>query len=273
MKGNINLKINFKNEIIQKIINSSEKENINKSSLNNKNLFKQGKNTKININIYNDYELNNFTYEEALKLDKRLYSQYYISILKYNQQLIFTFYTSNDYNSKIIKISLFLFLFSSYYVVNTLFFNDGAIQIIYINKGLYNVIFQLPQIIYSSFISGIIKIIFSYFALTERNIIAAKNKRTNKVELFKCLLLKFRLFYIIIITFLIVFWYYLSCFCAVYKNSQIHVIKDNLTSFSLSQLYPIGLCLLPGIFRITSLKDKKGSKENLYLFSKLLQLI
>ena len=97
-----------------------------------------------------------------------------------------------------------------------------------------------------------------------------KDKTIKKVEFFKCLLVKFILFYIFTFLFLIFFWYYLACFCAVYKNTQIHVIKDALISYSFSQLYPLALCLLPGIFRIKSLK---GDKECLYQISKLLQLI
>ena len=142
-------KNNFNNKKIENLINSSDKQIIDKSLLNNEKILenkekileKEEKNNK-----YNDYELNNLSYEQALKIDKRLYCQYYISLLKYNQQLIFTFYTSNDYNSKIIKICLFLFLFSLYYVVNTLFFNYKNIHIIYINKGIYTFLLQLPQI-------------------------------------------------------------------------------------------------------------------------------
>ena len=64
----------------------------------------------INYNYnYNDYELNNLEYNEALKFDKRSYLEYYISLIKSKQLLIFTFYTSTDYNSKILKISLFFF--------------------------------------------------------------------------------------------------------------------------------------------------------------------
>ena len=69
------------------------------------------------------------------------------------------------------------------------------------------------------------------------------------------------------------FWYYLGCFCVIYKNSQIHVIKDTLISILISLLYPFGLSLLPRIFRVKALKDKNSDKECLYKFSKLLQLI
>ena len=71
---------------------------------------------------------------------------------------------------------------------------------------------------------------------------------------------------------LIVFWYYVGCFCAVYKNTQIHLISDTLISFSTSLLYPFVLYLLPGIFRIKSLKNKEGNKETMYKISKIIQL-
>ena len=52
------------------------------------------------------------------------------------------------------------------------------------------------------------------------------------------------------------FWYYLSAFCAVYYNTQIPLFKDNFTSFITSMIYPFILNLLPGIFRIISLRFK-----------------
>ena len=84
-------------------------------------------------------------------------------------------------------------------------------------------------------------------------------------------MIKFILFFLISFLFLIFFWYYLSCFCAVYENTQIHLIKDTFISFGLSLLYPLGLYLLPGFFRIPSLKSK--NKKCLYIISRLIQLI
>ena len=62
-------------------------------------------------------------------------------------------------------------------------------------------------------------------------------------------------------------------FCAVYKNTQIQVIEDTLMSYGLSLLYPFGIYLLPGIFRIPSLSNSKCKKKCLYKFSKLLQML
>ena len=67
-------------------------------------------NKSVNINKdYNEYELNNLEYKEALKFDKSNNFQYYISLLKKRNVLIFTFYTKNDYNSRYIKVCTFFF--------------------------------------------------------------------------------------------------------------------------------------------------------------------
>ena len=85
--------------------------------------------------------------------------------------------------------------------------------------------------------------------------------------------IKFILYFIFGFIFLLFFWYYLSIFGAVYINTQYHLLIDTLESFGLSLLYPFGLCLLPGLFRIPALSDPKKKREYLYKFSKLLQKI
>ena len=46
-----------------------------------------------------------------------------------------------------------------------------------------------------------------------------------------------------------------------------------MISFGLSLLYPIGLCLIPGIFRCPSLRASKQDKECLYKFSQIIETI
>jgi hypothetical protein len=86
----------------------------------------------------------------------------------------------------------------------------------------------------------------------------------------RILFCKFLNFFVISFLILLVFWYYISCFCAVYQNTQYHLTKDTLISFGTSMITPLGINLLPGIFRIPSLKNKKSI---LYKVSKLIQMI
>ena len=69
------------------------------------------------------------------------------------------------------------------------------------------------------------------------------------------------------------FWYFIACFCGVYVNTQILLIKDTLISFGLSMLYPFGLDLIPGFFRIPALRAAKKDKNFIYKMSLIIALI
>ena len=269
------MRTNSSDKNITNIIDNSKK---SIDSFNNSSMDCSSKKYK-DLMKYNLYELNNLNYEEASKVDKRTYFQYYISLLKTKHLLIFSFYPVNDYNSKIIKIYLFFFSFSIYITINALFFDDDTMHTIYKDGGTFNFIYQIPQILYSSLISSVLNTLLKSFALSERNVLEVKNEknihnidiRANNVR--KILYCKFIIFFIISFILLLSFGYYLSCFCAVYKNTQTHLLKDSAISFGLSTIYPFIFLLLPGLFRIPSLKDPKKNKETLYKFSKIIQLM
>ena len=222
--------------------------------------------------------MNQLDYKKALIIDKRTYFQYYFALLRRKHTLVFTFYTYDDYNSRMIKISLFFFSFSFYFTINALFFRDSTIHKIYEDFGEYDFIYQIPQIIYSTLISNAVKIIVTYLSLYETNVLNFKKKilimkKKNIDTVFIFIKLKTFLFFLLTFLFMLLFWYYLACFGAVYKNTQLHLIKDTLISFGLPLIYPLGLCLLPGIFRIPALKNKERNKECLYKFSQFVQTI
>ena len=85
--------------------------------------------------------------------------------------------------------------------------------------------------------------------------------------------IKFNIYYIVSFILLVLFWYFISAFCAVYKNSQITLIENTFSSFVLSLAYPFAINLLPGIFRIPALKAKIKEKKCLYTFGSLISLI
>ena len=136
----------------------------------------------------------------------------------------------------------------------------------------------MPLAIYSSLICSVINTLIKSLSLSQRNILAIKYLGNNRGlekkanSMINCLKIKFRLFFILTFFISILFWYYLGCFCAVYKNTQLHLIKDTLISFGLSLIYPFWFYLFPGTFRIPSLNSKKN-KELCYKFSKIIQSI
>ena len=235
------------------------------------------KNIKIKTIIYNNYELNMMSYDEALKYDKRTYFSYYISLLKIKHPLLFTFFSIKDYNPKIIKIDLFLLSFSIYYVVNALFFNESIIHKIYEDKGNYNISYMIPIILYSFFISYTFCILMKCLSLSEGLVYQIKHeedidKAKEKMEkVKKILIIKYICFYVISFVLLFLFWYYLSSFDAVYQNTQVYLIKNTIISFICSLLYPFIINILPNILRIFSLKD--SNRKCLYKLSQFFQYL
>ena len=136
-----NLKINMTPNM-----SSNTYKNINISIMNqnlNNEKIEKNKSKYKSLENYTDNEINSLAYKQAVNLDRRTFSQYYISLLKTKHILIFSFYT-NDYNSKIIKITLLLFTFTLLYTVNSLFFQDSTIHKIYEDYGAFNFIYQMP---------------------------------------------------------------------------------------------------------------------------------
>ena len=73
------------------------------------------------LRCYKDEEINGFSYELAIKIDKRTCCQYYASLIKTQHNLICALLNNSDYNSGIIKIDLFFIGFSIEYLLNALF--------------------------------------------------------------------------------------------------------------------------------------------------------
>ena len=96
---------------------------------------------------YNDYELNTMEYRKALLYDKRSFCQYYLALLKRKNLILFSICPVKDYNTMIIKLSMFILSFAIYYGMNSLFFNEVVVHKIYEDGGGYNIkIFLIPII-------------------------------------------------------------------------------------------------------------------------------
>ena len=174
-------------------------------------------------------------------------------------------------------MDLFFIGYAIDYIINALFYNDDTMHKIYQSKGEFDFEAQIPIIVYSYIISALLNIPINFFSLSNSSIINLKQnkseinimKRTKYLE--KKLKAKFILFFIISFLFLSFFWYYISIFCVIYKNTQIHLLKDTLMSFGLSLVFPFIINLIPGIFRRVALSNRKSKRKCLYNFSKFLQ--
>ena len=227
-----------------------------------------------------DYELNWLSYEEAQKYDKRTKCDYYGSLIRAKQLFIFTFCSFNDYNSGVIKKFMFFLPFALHYTLNALFFNESNIHQIYEDEAKFNFGYQLPYIISSAIAATVtLRLMLQFLILTDKDVLEVKLQPTKilavnlKEKKLKCMKIKFAIFFVLNFVLLGLFWYYLTCFNAVYKNTQIYLIENSFISFGFSLVYPFIINIIPVIIRMNSLHSVKKDQKCLYKASQIIQLI
>ena len=228
---------------------------------------------------YSDIEMERFEYEKAILLDKRTFCQYYGALIKRKQLILFTFLQRKDYNLIQIKICLLIFSISLYFTINGFFFSDSTMNKLYEDGGEYDFFYQLPKLLYSLMLSVFINTCLKKLSLTEKEFLSLKVEKNNIIlrekatKARKIVKNRIGIFFILSFLAMIFFWYFISSFCAVYKNTQLILIKDTLISLSFSMIYPFGLYLLPGMFRIPSLKAPKKDKKCVYFIGSIIAMI
>ena len=287
--NNMNFLKGSKNKSNLKLDLDSSKENKKTKSLNKTKEILKRKTLKTQNDIiknkkkiklsFNDYELNHFDYQNAISYDKRSCCEYYFSLLKMKNLIIFSFCPIKDYNSIIIKLCIFSLSFSVYYAINFAFFDDNIMHKIYEIGGDYDVVYFLPKITISFFISYYITIIIKLLFLSERNIFLIRTQPTLSLASTvsdkekRNLVIKYIIFFIGGIIFLVFFWMLLTSFGAVYPNTQMFIFKNALISFSISLFHPLFINIFPCFFRICSLSSKQKNNECMYKLSKFLQVL
>ena len=269
------IKLEKSSKINKKIMKSKTKLNVQENSVSKNEINVKTKleeeikiDNEIVTNKLDDLDLNNLTYEKAIELDKRTLFQIYWSRLKNKHLIIYTFISCHDYNLIYIKISRFIFLVTTSMALNVLFFFDVSMRKIYLDYGKYSFIQQIPQILYSSLVSLIIEILIGFLSYTDINIYEIrqiKEVTTDKVnKVLEKIKIKLLVFFIVTFLFFVFYWYLISCFCAVYNNTQIIYIKDFVSSFSIGLLYPFVIQMGFALVRMFSLKEKSKVRSFLY---------
>jgi hypothetical protein len=276
-----NLKNNKKNDnkLLIKINNISvNSKTVVKSSSRNFINAKDIENNSVDVSKENldNYELNNLEYEEAIKLDKRNFFRIYWSFLEREHLIFFSFFKRNDHNITIVKYSRFIFLVCTDMAFNVFFFSDETMHKMYLDYGKYNFVQQIPQIIYSTLVSQILEVFLCFLSLTDKyfyEIKEIKIKSINKIlQILRCIQFKVSSFFLFTGLMFLFYWYIVTCFCAVYENTQMAFIKDSFSSFGLGLLYPFILYLFPTILRIIALRCNKSNLVFVYKLSDIIPI-
>ena len=275
VKGKKIMEKEFFNLTVSKDKNSNPNQKQDKEKIDYDDFLKEQAKKKANKDIVlNDEELNSAEYAYAKERDKRSFGRYYWSLLKMKQLFIFTFYTYTDHNSRSVKISLFILFLSFYFAFTALFFNDSIMRAIYIYKGNTDAAVHVTNIFLSSVCSLIMSFIVRFVSLSERHIMAItrekdfqkREKLVEKTE--KCLKIKIIVLFAVSGLLILLCWYYVAAFCAIFKNSQGNYFINVFFAFIICNIWPCVTSLIASIFRIWSLKKEKA--ECMYKFNQII---
>ena len=243
--------LNHKNDEIK-----SKRKLMNKKVIDNFGIIKINLNK--NIKKYypkdSDQTLFNYTFDEAIRYDRRnIFRIFYIYLL--NKQIIFhTFFLRSPLELFVLRFMLFIFMLSCDLALNSLFYlNDNISKKYHYGKNLFLFAFSnnLTIIIYSTLISYVLitlltklthssNAIRNIFRKEEKNLKSKKNyniteKRKKEIyqevlNVFKRLKIKLIFLFIIEIILILFFWYFVTAFCEVYTKTQTSWLLDGFLS-------------------------------------------
>ena len=263
-------KVNFKDKPIKELI-YTEGANLNKKQ----ETIMTDKEMMLNLD---NFELNNLEYCDAIKYDKRPFLKVYWSVLLREHVVLFTFVAWKDYNLFYIKIERFLVLMCTQLAMNGLFFSDESMHKAN-NTDDYNFVQQLPKIIFSLIATHIIEVILCYFSMTDKTIYKIKELSKDKkndekiIDEISCVKRKIVGFFVFTFLLFLFYWYFISAFCAVYRNTQKTFLLDSLIGIVVQFIDPFFIyCFTCGLRHISLSKCANNNMECLYKTSDLIPI-
>ncbi len=252
-------------------------------------LIKIDANNSINYTTYESkYFLDNFEYEEAIIYDKRTLWRLYIICLLAKENILSTFFLESPLELKPMKLIIFIFIYSCDLALNTLFYFSEKISDKYNYKGDNIFWFNFVNNLTISFISFIISFIIvaslQYFidskdsiedVFREQEKKLKKNKKMKVNNKMKIIMLekilkinkklKYKLLIFILSEFIIMLFYYyfVTAFCEVYKETQISWLFDSFVSFLISFPVEFLMALVISIVYKISIKNRIKCLYNL----------
>ena len=241
----------------------------------------------LNKEYFSNYILYTDDYEEAIIYEKRSFFRIVSIMLILKEKIINTFCFKSPLELQSLRICLLIFIYSSNFALNTIFYFSDKISDKYHYKNNNLIIFTIINNLSISLISTLLSTIMitflrvmtnsrykmeKIFREQEKKMRLNKDYFVNKLEkkkiinklvkIIKSLRIKITIFFIIELLLLLFFLYFTTAFCEVYKNTQIAWIADCLTSFILSIIIEILFSFIISILYIFSVK-----KKNKFIYS------
>ena len=232
--------------------------------------YTKKKEHKDTVEMYNkkdfdEDDLNELDFDEALIFDHRGFCELCWMEIKQRQLIVNTFFVKEKMKPFSIKLIVFIFSISCYFVVNGFLYDSK-----YVSKRLkrtsitvyFFIVDSFKRIVYSTLVIALINIIVGFLFRSDKSLRKAKNKyKDNRillngevVKIFKNMKIINFIFTIVDFIFMILIWIYLLCFCGVYPNCQIDWIGSTGIIIGIMQMLPILISILLALLRIIGLR-------------------
>ena len=214
---------------------------------------------------YNEKEMNELDYEEAIIYDKRHYCQIFWFTLKEKQVLVNTFFAKDPLKPLSIKLLVIIFSFSCYFVINGFLYNEEYVSIKLKSEGnksfLEYISDSIERILYTSIVGGVISFIIGVLFNTDKKINNVINKNKNQhflkgqiAKIYRCNTIRIIFFIIIQFILMVLFIIYIFCFCFVYQNNKLDWFESSLIIIGIMQSFSVFTTFLFSLFKFLSIK-------------------
>jgi hypothetical protein len=241
---------------------------------NNAKLLKAKNNCgNIDMEEYLKPDLDDMEYDDAIKLDKRTFCEYFTQKLKSDQIIMDTFYNKENLQPLSIKIILLLLNIDLYFVINGFFYNEEYISELFNSDKEETFFSYLPRSIsrffYATMVSFVVQFIINCLFIEEKKVKRIYlREKDDPLQLryeisltVKGIKSRYTIFILICILLSIFSWYYISCFNNTYPGVRAEWIKSSITIIIIMQIISFLLVLLQAILRASSFHYKS---EKLY---------
>ena len=227
------------------------------------------------------YILDNYEYSEAIKYEDRSFWRILLICLLYKENILNSFFFKSPLLLKSLRICLFIFHYSCDFALNAIFYLNGNISDRYNYDGdalfFYTFINNIVISVCSTLVSYFLAILFRYLIYSKKEIRNVFRKEEYKMKknkkyftnattknliiheiqrIYKILKIKIVFFMVLEFLLMILFWYYVSTFCAVYKETQESWLIDSFTSLIFSVFVKFTICVMLSSLYITAIKYK-----------------
>lgn len=190
---------------------------------------------------------------DAVVLDKRSFKLLYIERIKQFHPLYVTFINSSLNSIKFIVVSNFILSLSVNLAFNAFFYSDQYISKMY--KSGYNLLANIPKSIYSAIIGVLISFLCHLlkYDFPSDEALRSVNTLNRDIQYKQLIVRKMKrmiiIYFCVIFSLSLLFWYFVSAFCGVYQNSQISWFTGFIITLVINFSIPFIIAFISVLFR------------------------